>query len=88
MLIWKLRQGLESCPINKQPIINKYYFMKTLLKILLFLFIPMSFFMVSNSTYALDENLNTGNKKAENSAVDKNKHLDNIQGETDFTISR
>ena len=62
--------------------------MKTLLKILLFLFIPISFFMVSNSTYALDENLNTGNKKAENSAVDKNKHLDNIQGETDFTISR
>lgn len=63
--------------------------MKTLLKIFLFLFIPMSFFMVSNSTYALDENLNTWNKKAENTKVDKNEHLKNIQDkETDFQISR
>jgi len=62
--------------------------MKTFLKIFLLLFIPMTFFMVSNNVNALDENLNTGNKKTENNAIDKNKHLDNIQGETDFTISR
>ena len=62
--------------------------MKTFLKIFLLLFIPMTFFMVSNNVNALDENLNTGNKKTENNAIDKNKHIDNIQGETDFTISR